>query len=267
LTDQEAKGVAGLRNKLAASDWAGSPLVKDTSRLVKFLRARDYDVDKAYDQFVTMLKWRKEYKPEDITEEEVKRYADLGSSMWLPMRDKLGREVLLIFGGLHIPAQTTHEETFRFVVRSVEQRYKAAPPGSDWQILVINDRLGFTRQNFDREALGNLIKILSQYYPEIVGDILVLRVNWLFWVLWKIVSIFFDPKMTSKITIGGSDAKADVLKFFDEQNLWSFYGGPQKWQAPNTNYLKLAGLPEEANAEETEEAKKIAAEYAAAHKK
>jgi len=259
LTDQEAQGVAGLRQKLASSEFPEAQ--KDTARLIKFLRARDYDLEKAYEQLINCLKWRREFKPEQIKEEDIKNQLSSGKVFWLPIKDKQGRPVMVFFGGLHDP-NCNLEELKKYVVYIIESEYSKATPGSDWQYLLIYDRVGFTRSNFDKDGLRDVTVMLSNYYPEILGEVLIANTNWLFWIIFEIVKIFFDAKTKQKMKILGNDIKSDLLKYFDEDSLWSFYGGKFKWQFQITNYLKLAGVPEEKpSEEEAQKTKQLAEDF------
>ena len=107
----------------------------DDAALLRFLRARKCDVDKAAKLFEDCLvccvrnldsarcavqKWRESYKPEAITLEQMPREANSGKAYPLG-KDKQKRPTWLVLPGRHEPKNSDNEEVVRALVYYVEQ--------------------------------------------------------------------------------------------------------------------------------------------------
>jgi len=207
---------------------------------------------------IASLQWRKDFKPETITENDIKTELACGKLFWLPTKDKKGRDVLLFFGGLHFPAHRNLEEFQKYVVYTIEKKRNETPPGSDWQYVLIQDRMGAGKSNYDKEATKTIFGMLAQNYPETISEILFINVNWVFWMFFHVVKLFIDPRTAQKIRILGNNTKQELLQYFEEDTLWQFYGGKFKWDYQVTAYYKLAGIQEpEPSPEEAKEAQQL----------
>lgn len=80
----------------------------DDLMIRRFLRARDLDVEKASAMFLKYLSWRREFVPKgSISLSEIPN--DIAQNkMFMQGKDKLGRPILVVYGGRH--KQTTLDE-------------------------------------------------------------------------------------------------------------------------------------------------------------
>jgi len=255
LSEKEKQGVAGIREKLKEVESEYPEAKQDVANLLRFLRARDFNVDESSKMLISCLKWRKEFHPELITEKDVPNEFKTGKAFWLPVSDKKGRPVLVVFGGLHEPWNRNLEETKKYIIQTLESGFQKMPPGGDGQYLLIYDRLGFERKHFDLEVIRECGNVLSNYYPERLAEFIVLRANWLFHILWNVARHFMDARTVNKIKLIGSDIKDPLLEYFDEGSLWYFYGGKYKWDFQINNYQKLLGAPPDVEPSKEEEEK------------
>ena len=81
-----------------------------------------------------------------------------------------------------------------------------------------------------------LVKLGSQiaqdYYPEQLGQMMIVNAPWVFTGIWAVVKAFLDEKTRKKIQIhGGSAYKKELLKYVDPDQLADFLGGT------NTNLI------------------------------
>jgi len=56
--------------------------IKDKVTLVRFLKARKWDVDKSETMFRNRMKWISEYKPHRITQDEIRPCAEAGKAFF-----------------------------------------------------------------------------------------------------------------------------------------------------------------------------------------
>jgi len=255
LTDKEKQGVEALQAKLKGTDFENASY--NIANLLRFIRARDFDLKAACEMLIADLKWRKEMNVEKITEDDVPNEIKSGKLIILPAKTKTGRPVMILFGGLNNPQTRDMKEAVKFAIFSVEKILAGLPEGTDKKYTLIFERIGASRKNFDREYISGISKMMQQHYPETIENVIVLRSNWLFNLLYKIVKPFIDPRTAQKTKLVSANTTAAVreamLEFFDDSQLWDMWGGQFKWRGDNTNYLKLFSVPDE---EFTEEQKK-----------
>lgn len=95
------------------------------------------------------------------------------------------------------------------------------------QLVMISDRLGTTRKNFDSSTFSR-IAALSNYYPETLGNILVVGANWIFHLVHKFVATFLDPVTMGKMILFSSDHNTCIKEMqqrVDKKQLLPEYGG------------------------------------------
>jgi len=256
LTPQEQQGVQNIRSQLESFIKANSTnssivsvakkLFLDVPLLLRFLRARDFHIDDATTLLTNHIKWIVEKQPDSITESMIANELKTGKLFWLPNKDKFGRNVLVFFAALHNPSERDINETMNYIIYVLNKGFANMPANSDKQYLFLYDRLGFSRSHFDMDMLKTVGAVLPNQFPETVGNVIILRANWLFWILWKIVKPFMEPKTSHKLAICNSnEVKQKLLEYFDEDSLWEFYGGKFKWEPENNNYLRLVKEEEE----------------------
>jgi hypothetical protein len=93
----------------------------DDFMIRRFLRARDLDIEKASALFLKYLSWRKEFVPNDtISPSEIPN--DLAhDKLFMQGQDKLGRPIVVVFGGRH--KQTSLEEFKRMRSQNLSFRH------------------------------------------------------------------------------------------------------------------------------------------------
>jgi hypothetical protein len=57
-----------MRDRLKGTEWEYA--TDDVGQLLRFLRARDYDIDKSHSMLIEALEFFKNYQPEKITAED-----------------------------------------------------------------------------------------------------------------------------------------------------------------------------------------------------
>lgn len=105
------------------------------------------------------------------------------------------------------------------------------------QFVMISDRTGMTRANFDPHSMKR-IAALANYYPETMGAIYVLGANWLFHLIHKFVSTFLDPVTMGKMKL--LDSLQDLQHCVDVQQLLQEYGGPKQVTSTEIDELDLS---------------------------
>lgn len=210
----------------------------ETATLIRFLRARDYDIDKAEPMLREALKWRAEVGADGILQTEIPQF-DLMKKLvtgGFHKQDKFGRPVYIERTGMiDIPRLLNliaHKN--RLAGHIFAQEYKLHMIREQGKTLgrtatsfcVIMDLKGlslFHKQGVD--TFKETSEIDKNRYPEILGQLFVVNAPWIFPVLYKLVKGFLDPKTRTKVHVLGSNFKEKLLEFIDEDALPEEYGG------------------------------------------
>ena len=81
----------------------------------------------------------------------------------------------------------------------IEKTLRLTEANGHSEFVVIIDRHGTTRANDDISFLKQFTVVLSNNYPERMGSMLVVEVNWILKILFFIVRQFLSQRQVDKI--------------------------------------------------------------------
>lgn len=167
--------------------------------VLRFLRARKWDVDKAMTMLTSALNWRDErrlddqivrtgdsialQKPTTLSADDKGFMAQYRSGKaYVRGSDREGRPVFIIKVKLHDPKLQSPESMERFVLHNIETiRTMIRHP--DEKACLIFDLTGFGLKNMDFHVVRFLVHMFEARYPEYLGVLLVHRAPFIFWGL------------------------------------------------------------------------------------
>ncbi|KXJ81298.1 hypothetical protein RP20_CCG020549 [Aedes albopictus] len=217
--------------------------VPDYQTLLRFLRARDFSIDKAATMLQESLQWREEHRIDDILSEYktpvvVEKYFPGG---W-HHHDNDGRPLYILrLGNMDVKGllkSVGEDELLKLTLHICEEGLKLMKEATKlfgkpiWNWCLLVDLDGLSMRHLWRpgvKALLRIIETVEKNYPETMGRVLIVRAPRVFPVLWTIVSAFIDENTRSKfLFFGGPDClhiEDGLEHYIPTEKIPSFLGG------------------------------------------
>ncbi|KAL0442392.1 UNVERIFIED_CONTAM: Patellin-4 [Sesamum latifolium] len=239
-TEQQAEADAEV--DIDISIW-GVPLLPSKGNestnvvLLKFLRAREFKVNDAFEMLKKTLQWRKEFKIDSILDEEFG--ADLASAAYMSGVDRQGHPICYnIFGVLDneeiyektLATEEKREQFLRWRVQLMEkgiQELNFKPDGIN-SLVQINDLKnspGPSKKEV-RAAVNKAVALLQDNYPEFAAKNIFINVPFWYYAFHSLLTPFLTQRTRSKLVFARpSKVTETLLKYVPIQEIPIQYGG------------------------------------------
>lgn len=245
LNEDFKQAVAKLTpEQLRESLWSMLKADHPDALLLRFLRARKWDVNKAVVMLVSTMRWRlvemhvdddvmeggeaKAIEQSESSDPEIKRLgADfmdqtrMGKS-FITGIDKQGRPICCIRVRMHKIGVHSEKSTERYTVHMIETARLMLPRPIETAVILF-DMTGFTLANMDYAPLKFIIKCFEANYPESLGAVLIHRAPWIFSGIWKVIKGWLDPVVAAKVHF--TNTVEDLEQFIDRSRILRDHGG------------------------------------------
>ncbi|KAK4098689.1 hypothetical protein N658DRAFT_499144 [Parathielavia hyrcaniae] len=238
LTAQQQAQVHQLRMALEAEGFTDR---LDTLTLLRFLRARKFDVEAAKKMFIDTEKWRKEINLDETlpTWEYPEKEAVF---QWYPQyyhkTDKDGRPVYIEqLGGIDLNAMykiTTAERMLTNLAVEYERVADPRLPACSRKAGVLLETcctimdlkgVGLTKAPQVYGYVKQASAMSQNYYPERLGRLYLINAPWGFSTVWGVVKGWLDPVTVQKIHVLGGGYQKELLAQVPAENLPKQFGG------------------------------------------
>ncbi|KAJ5781854.1 uncharacterized protein N7518_010337 [Penicillium psychrosexuale] len=230
------------------------------SLLLRFLRARKWDIKKALVMLISTMRWRllEMHVDDDIMFNgealalkmsqgsdpiEKKKGEDfltqirLGKS-FLHGVDRTGRPICVVRVRLHRAGDQENEGLERFTVYTIETaRLLLAPPIET--ATIIFDMTDFGMANMDYAPVKFMIKCFEANYPESLGAVLIHKAPWIFSSIWSVIKGWLDPVVAAKIHF--TKNRQDLEQYIHPSQILKELEGDEDWE------YKYVEVPENEN--------------------
>ncbi|KAH0556888.1 hypothetical protein GP486_005325 [Trichoglossum hirsutum] len=239
---------------LRAAFWSMVKHDHPDGLLLRFLRARKWDVERALVMLVSTMHWRGQeaHVDDDVikvgeggaveaaksSDNEVKKEAEdflaqlrIGKS-YLHGLDKHDRPICVVKVRLHRQGEQSEKSLERYTVYLIETaRLLLAPPVDTAALLF--DMTNFSLANMDYVPVKFMIKCFEANYPESLGVVVVHKAPWIFQGIWTVIRGWLDPVVAAKVHFTRS--LEDLEEFIPRDRIAKELGGNEDW---SYNYVE-----------------------------
>jgi hypothetical protein len=216
--------------------------------VLRFLRARKWDVEKALVMLVATMNWRhndmkvdddimkngdavavedeKSNSPTKQVSADMMKQLRMGKS-FLHGTDKQGRPICVVRVRLHKAGQECEESLEKYTVYIIETARMTLEPPVDTACIVF-DMTGFSMANMDYTPVKFMIKCFEANYPESLGTVLVHKAPWLFQGIWKVIRGWLDPVVAAKVHF--TNNRAELEEYIAPDHLIKELDGDENWE-------------------------------------
>lgn len=195
--------------------------------LLRFLRARKFNVQETLKMFFDALLWRRRTNVAEIMnsgEKKLKQELVNAQMYFIWGVDTTSRPIIFFNTGNFIPTKTERDmdEYKRYLIYQMETaRYFVGSKG----VMVLADLSSFGRKNIDMEFSKLFADLFQSYYPETLGRAVVVGSGLkmaLFEGVWSVGKYFLDVEVRKKVSFAKSK---DVKNYMDAKYVPKSLGG------------------------------------------
>ncbi|KAI1207783.1 uncharacterized protein F4807DRAFT_433349 [Annulohypoxylon truncatum] len=224
--------------QIRATIWSMVKHDHPDALLLRFLRARKWDLQRALVMLMSTMNWRcSDAHVDDVIMARGEEFAavneksgdakskKLAEDFLAQLRmgksfcygaDKAGRPICVVRARLHKAGEQSEEGLELFTVYLIETtRFMLRPPVDT--ACVLFDLTGFSYANMDYTPVKFMIKCFEANYPESLGVVLVHKAPWVFQGIWKIIKGWLDPVVASKVHF--TNNLKDLEEFIDAKRI------------------------------------------------
>jgi hypothetical protein len=210
----------------------------DVPCLLRYLRARDYNVKKALKLLSGSLEWRAKMNPDRLDARKLETEAKEGK-LFQHGFDKLNRPLVYMIPGRSFSKD--HPSGVQLLIYTMERAIQAIPQGGE-QLVWFIDFKGFTKENsIPISVAKETLDILANQYPERLGACFFIDTPQIFNMFYRAITPFINSVTRQKVHfVNGTmeEKKKILMQYFDVDQLSKKYGGTTDYDYVHDVYWK-----------------------------
>ncbi|VAH94890.1 unnamed protein product [Triticum turgidum subsp. durum] len=237
--EQRQAKIKELRAALGSLSSRGEKYC-DEACLIRYLDARNWNVDKSRKMLKESLKWRATKRPEDIRWPDVSVEAETGKMYRATFTDREGRTVVVMR-----PAKqntSSHEGQLQYLVYTLENAVLSLPEGHDKMVWLI-DFTGWTLAHATPfKTARDCMNVLQNHYPERLSIAFLFNPPKVFEASFKVLKVLVDPKSAQKLNFvykENEESMKTMYNHIDPEVLPAEFGGKNNAVYNHEDYSKL----------------------------
>lgn len=224
--------------------------------LSRYFKAAKNDINNCVSRLIQTLKWRRDYRPDEITESDIAEEATTGKE-FLKGFDKEGRPILYL-----VPARENskdYDRMLKFVVFNLEKAIKLMPDGVESMVIIVDYKNVSVLNAPPISISKKFLQMVGDHYPERLGISFIMNPTWYLWVFFKLLRPFLDPVTAAKINLIDPEAEkkksvdaaaaaegmgtvSSIFHYIAPEQLLEEYGGSLNWKWNFEEYWKEISL-------------------------
>lgn len=198
--------------------------------MLRFLRARKFDVAKAYEMMTNFVLWRKEINLDSLSVSAVGelKYFNSGLMYFSRGRCKNDRPIAFINVKVHDKNDRDLEALKKFCALVMDCAKRMHADNNTLTTMVF-DMDGFGLKNMDYEFIKFFIQCFEQYFPETLGVLLLLNAPFIFSGCWRIISPMLDKVVRAKVQFISTK---QLPEYIDPKYILTQHGGLDDYSYP-----------------------------------
>ena len=211
--------------------------------LARFLKARQWDVKKAFKMYKDTAAWRAEFGTQELRADgfdfpEVEEVQECYPTYY-HKTDKFGRPVYIEeLGACQVDKLlkcTDMDRMLKYHIAEWEKltawRYHCCSTKEKRKIFTsttIMDLKGLALKNFNkvtRNFVSTIAKVDQDNYPEHLGTMFIINAPFIFTTIWAFVKPLLDKRTTAKIHVLGTKYMDQLKEFIEPENIPGHMGG------------------------------------------
>ncbi|WFC98983.1 hypothetical protein MYAM1_001717 [Malassezia yamatoensis] len=252
LNEDQQRAYHALEQALLEAELIPSdnPPAHQPAQLLRFLRARNFDVDAAKLMYSNAEKWKESIQLEKLYREFQFEERDLvakhGWRMYFHKTDRLGRPIFVQdLSNLQPEKVFSHTSQDRIIQNfavtlehAVRHRYDACTESQghlvDDNYMVLNVAgLGLSTFWAMKGQLQQLLSVLDDNFPELSGRVQIINAPYLFSTVWSYVKGWLPAQTAAKIDIAGTDYMSKVSSYVNLEAWPKHLGGECECEQPS----------------------------------
>ncbi|XP_064595918.1 retinaldehyde-binding protein 1-like [Liolophura sinensis] len=201
---------------------------KDDAFLLRFLRARKFDVKKAYELMACFIKFREKYPEisENLQSEVVRKSLENGYPGLLPFKDKEGHVVLVFAIGTWDSKLYSFDTVLQGYILLLEQLLENESAQINGFVIIENFKHYSMAQAFALRPtdLKKMVDMLQGAFPARFKGVHFIYQPWYFTWTYALVKPFLKKKLADRVHVHGYNLDA-FYSLFDRDQLPVEFGG------------------------------------------